>query len=39
VPLKRVITSRIEDMLSGKLLNGEIKSGDAVAVTEKKASL
>jgi len=34
-PLKRVITSRIEDMLSGKLLNGEIKSGDAVTVTEE----
>jgi len=31
-PLKRVITSRIEDMLSSKMLGGEIKTGDSVTV-------
>jgi len=34
-PLKRLITSRIEDMLSAKLLAGEIKAGDSVTVTEE----
>ncbi|MDR1754511.1 MAG: ATP-dependent Clp protease ATP-binding subunit [Eubacterium sp.] len=32
-PLRRVITSKIEDMLSQNLLNGKIKSGDKITVS------
>ena len=31
-PLRRAIQSRIEDMLSEKIIDGDIKSGDSVAV-------
>jgi ATP-dependent Clp protease ATP-binding subunit ClpC len=34
-PLRRVITSKIEDMLSMKLLSGEISAGDNVKVMMK----
>ena len=34
-PLRRAIQSRIEDMLSEKIIDGEIKSGDKISVDYK----
>jgi ATP-dependent Clp protease ATP-binding subunit ClpC len=34
-PLRRVITSKIEDMLSGKLLSNEIESGNEIEILVK----
>ncbi len=31
-PLRRLITSRVEDMLSGKMINGELKNGSSAEV-------
>ncbi|MBE6889748.1 MAG: ATP-dependent Clp protease ATP-binding subunit [Ruminococcaceae bacterium] len=31
-PLRRVITNEVEDMLSGKIINGELKSGSSALV-------
>ncbi len=38
-PLRRVITSRVEDMLSCKLINGELKSGSTAEVTSEEGRL
>ena len=38
-PLKRLITSKIEDELADRLLKGEIKTGDDVLVDCKEGKL
>ena len=38
-PLKRTIQSRVEDALSERLLNGDIKAGDTVAIGEEEGKL
>ena len=38
-PLRRVIISRVEDMLSGKMISGELKSGSRAEVTADGDSL
>ena len=38
-PLRRLITSKIEDELADKMLKGEIKSGDSILVDCKNEKL
>ncbi len=38
-PLRRLITSRVEDMLSGKIINGELKNGSIAEVVSDSGEL
>ena len=38
-PLRRAIQSKVEDALAEKILDGQIKAGDSVRVTEKEEEL
>ncbi len=38
-PLRRIITSRVEDMLSGKMISGELKNGSSAQVISDSGTL